>query len=144
MMNQLLLIAIVGGQRVALRACEVQSVIELEGLTPVPRAPAHVAGLSALRSRVLTVIDCRASLGLPGSEARRAAAVVEHQGHFYALLVDRVEDVVEVRSEPAPVRAGLGPGWERVSLGMVEAGDEALLLIDVAAMIGGPDEARAA
>ena len=57
-MNQLLLIVNIAGQMVALRADDVQSVIELDSLIAVPRAPAHIAGLSALRSRLLTVIDC--------------------------------------------------------------------------------------
>ena len=60
-MNQLLLIVSVAGGRVAFPAAKVESVVELDALSPVPRAPAHVAGLSALRSRVLTVIDCVAA-----------------------------------------------------------------------------------
>ena len=50
-MNQLLLIVSIAGSRVALPAAAVESVVELEALIPVPRAPAHIAGLSALRSR---------------------------------------------------------------------------------------------
>ena len=63
-------------------------------------------GLSALRSRVLTVIDCMRSLELGEtdcSDGIREAAVVELDGHHYALIVDLVEDVVESR-----VRAGAG------------------------------------
>ena len=40
--------------------------------------------------------------------------MVELDGHHYALIVDLVEDVVEALSEPLPVRAAMGPGWERV------------------------------
>ncbi len=59
--------------------------------------------------------------------------MVELEGHHYALIVDIVEDVVEALSEPLPVRAAMGPGWERVSQGMVETEDGPLLLVDVAA-----------
>ena len=41
---------------------KVEAVVELEGITPAPCAAPHVAGLSALRSRVLTVIDGLAAL----------------------------------------------------------------------------------
>ena len=59
--------------------------------------------------------------------------------------VDAVEDVVEPLSEPAPIRAAMGEGWERVSLGMVETEEGPLLLVDVAALIAGPGaESRAA
>jgi purine-binding chemotaxis protein CheW len=60
------------------------------------------------------------------------------------LIVDLVEDVVEAVSEPSPVRAAMGPGWERVAKGMVETEEGPLLLVDVAALIAGVAEAKAA
>ena len=144
-MNQLLLIVTIAGERVALPAAAVESVVELDTLIPVPRAAPHVAGLSALRSRVLTVIDCKRSLDLGESDCSqgiREAAVVELDGHHYALIVDVVEDVVEAISDPSPVRAAMGEGWDRVSEGMVETEAGPLLLVDVGALISA--EARAA
>lgn len=145
-MNELLLVAKIGGERVALPASAVESVVELDTLIPVPRAAPHVAGLSALRSRVLTVIDCTRSLELKASDQStrvREAVVIELDGHHYALTVDMVEDVLEATSEPSPVRAGMGSGWERVSTGIVETEQGPLLLLDVAALVAGP-EAKAA
>jgi purine-binding chemotaxis protein CheW len=54
-----------------------------------------------------------------------------------------VEDVIEALSEPTPVRAAMGEGWERASLGMVETETGPLLLVDVSALIAG-SEAKAA
>jgi purine-binding chemotaxis protein CheW len=112
-MADLLLIVRLAGRRIALPARDVEAVVELDGLTPVPGAAAHVAGLSALRSRVLTVIDSRASLGLEpdGQGGLAEAIVVPSGGHTYALLVDQVEDVVEAQAEAAPVKAPPGGGW---------------------------------
>jgi purine-binding chemotaxis protein CheW len=96
---------------------------------------------------VLTVICCRRSLGLSRPELLDGileAAVTEVDGHHYALIVDGVEDVLEATSDPAPVRAAMGPGWERVSSGMVETDEGALLLIDVEGLVAGPDAARQA
>ena len=147
-MNELLLIVTIAGSRVALPAAAVEAVVELDTLIPVPRAPAHVAGLSALRSRVLTVIDTLRSLELGDSDCSdgiREAAVVELDGHHYALLVDVVEDVIEALSDPSPIRAAMGAGWERASKGMVETEEGPLLLLDIEALIAGPSqEARAA
>lgn len=142
-MTGLLLVVRIADRRIALRAAEVHSVIELDALTPVPRAPGHVAGLSALRSRVLTVIDCRRSLELEpraAADARPKAAVVEFEGHLYALLVDEVEDVVEARSDCTPLRTALGHGWGRAALGMIESDGGPLLLLAVAGLIAGPHE----
>lgn len=147
-MNALLLIVTIAGQRVAFPAESVESVVELDTLIPVPRAAPHIAGLSALRSRVLTVIDCMRSLELGVTDCAdgiREAAVIELDGHHYALLVDSVDDVVDALSDPVAIRAAMGRGWERVSHGLVETAEGPLLLIDVAALIIGPAaEARAA
>ena len=105
-MNELLLVVTIAGERVALPAAAVESVVELDTLIPVPRAAPHVAGLSALRSRVLTVIDCMRSLELGDtdcSDGIREAAVVELDGHHYALIVDHGR-----RRRRGAVRAGAG------------------------------------
>lgn len=141
-MSALLLVVTVAGQRVAFAAEAVESVVELDTLIPVPRAAPHIAGLSALRSRVLTVVDCRRSLELGEAELLngiREAAVVELDGHHYALIVDLVEDVIEALSDPVPVRAAMDAGWERVSLGMVETETGPLLLVDVAGLVAGAE-----
>ena len=145
-MNELLLIVTIAGSRVAFPAAKVESVVELDALSPVPRAAAHVAGLSALRSRVLTVIDCQRSLELGSTDLSglREAAVVEVDGHHYALTVDAVEDVVEALSDPQPLRAAMEAGWERVGLGLIETEEGPLLLVDIAALIAGPTSDRAA
>lgn len=146
-MSQQLLIVTIAGRRVALRSLDIQSLIELDTLVPVPRAAAHVAGLSALRSRMLTVIDSTVSLGLVREQApgnKQEAMVVEYEGHFYALLVDDVQDVTEAWSDPLPVDADLGPGWQQAAAGVVETAEGPLLLLDIARIIEGQPVARAA
>jgi purine-binding chemotaxis protein CheW len=146
-MSELILIVTIAGRRVALRTLEVQSLIELDTLAPVFRAAPHVAGLSALRSRMLTVIDCKVSLGQACESSPRPhqeAVVVEYAGHFYALLVDDVDDVTRSLSDLKAVDADLGNGWKQASKGMIETRDGPLLLLDIASLIEGPPIARAA
>ncbi len=140
----LVLIVRVAGHAVAIRADAVSSVVELDEIAPVPRAAPHIAGLAALRSRVLTVIDTYAAIGLPrpGSDSREAV-VVELDGHHYALTVDSVDDVVEATAETDATRTPLKDGWARVAAGTIEADGAMLLLIDVAALIAGPQAAAA-
>lgn len=139
-MAELLLVVRLAGERVALAAAEVDSVVEIDSLIPVPGAAGHVAGLAALRSRVLTVIDCLASLDpsrrLPAGAAEAVMAVVD--GHPYALLVEGVEDVVEAEGERQPAAASLAGGWRRIGRATIEAGGDLLLLADVEALIAGP------
>jgi purine-binding chemotaxis protein CheW len=137
---ELLLIVRLGGERIALPAAEVESVVEIEALTPVPGAAGHVAGLAALRSRVLTVIDCLASLdparSLSAGHTEAVMAVMD--GHPYALLVEAVEDVVEASGERQSPAASLVGGWRRIGRATVEADGDLLLLADIEALIAGP------
>jgi len=138
-MNDLLLIVTLAGERVACLAGHVESVVEIESVTPAPGTARHVAGLSALRSRVLTVIDCIAALdlGCALTDGVREAIVVELDGHPYALLVDEVEDVIAFSGVIQPLRAAPSAGWARVARGMVEADGRLLLLVDPAALVEG-------
>lgn len=146
-MNDMLLLVMLAGRRAALPAAQVNSVIELTEVTPVPRTAAHVAGLAALRSRPLTVIDCAAALGIGTSAAdwhRQRAVVVEHDGHLYGLLVDGADDIVAALDDPSPLGADPGPGWQAAALGRVETEEGAVLLLDVAALIAGSENSLAA
>lgn len=143
-MSALYLIVTIDGEKVAIPASDVQSVVELEGLTPVPGAAPHIVGLSALRSRVLTVVDCRRALGLPDRDMDcREAIVVRVGGHLYALLVDRVDDVVEIETEIAPVSTVLGQGWAHAARGVIEVEGGICLLLDPAALVDAPSREAA-
>ena len=138
-MAELFLVVTIAEERVAIRSAEVESVIEVETVTPVPGAAPHVAGLTALRSRVFTAIDCRTALE-PGERIARVrdAIVVRVDGHSYALLVDGADDVVEGSSDVAAPPAGLRGGWARIACGCVAAPGGLLLLVDPAALVTGP------
>ena len=81
-MNELLLMCMIAGRRAAIPAIRVQSVIEIDEITPIPGAPSFIRGLTALRSQALTVIDCTVALGLEPGEtpAQQRAAVVDIEG----------------------------------------------------------------
>lgn len=141
-MNELLVIAQIAGRRCALRADDVQSVIELGEISPVPRTEAYVAGITALRSQALTVIDSRLALGFDESRwpTDRRAAAVNVGGYPYAVLVDAIEDVTTSASELRQVSGGFGEEWSRVAKGMIETGIGPALLIDLPLLIAGPGD----
>ena len=130
-MRELMLMCSIAGRRAAIPASAIRSVIEIEDVTPIPGTPPHIAGLTALRSQALTVIDCRVALGFAPLEqvVGARAAVVEHEGHPYALLVDEAHDVGEALSEPREVPGGFGEGWRHAAKGLIEtAGGPALTI----------------
>ena len=105
-MNELLLVVTIAGERVALPAAAVESVVELDTLIPVPRAAPHVAGLSALRSRVLTVIDCMRSLEL--GDDRLLGRHSRSRGRRARRPSLRADRRSRRRRGRSPVRAGAG------------------------------------
>ncbi len=141
-MNELLLIAGIAGRRCAFKAGQVQSVIDVGRITPIPCAPDYIVGLAALRSQALTVIDCRRVIGEDPAnfESELRAPVVGVNGHSYALIVDKVEDIAESTSEAEAVLGGFGAEWTRVADGMIETTEGPVLLMDVSAIITPPGE----
>lgn len=139
----LYLITRLGDTRLVLDAHHVGSVIEVERIAPVPSLPPHVAGLCALRSRVLTVIDAGEALGLgPVDRTAPIAAACTVDGHEYAFLFDEVDDVVEAGApEPCPV--ALAATWAQAALGLVRVDGVSMLLVDPGALIAGPARAAA-
>ena len=140
-MDSLKLIARIAGQRIALTADAVESVVEIEAITPVPLAPPHVAGLAALRSRVLTVIDSYAALELgqsprdglmPGGRRRRSTTISTACWSTRSRMSPRSR-ASPIRSTPASRAAGRMPrsAWSSMTA-------QALLLLDPARIVAGP------
>jgi purine-binding chemotaxis protein CheW len=152
MTAQLLIIVQIAGRRCALSALDVKSVIEIGAVTPIPRTPGYIAGITALRSQALTVIDCRRALGLGGAlgsdvagadwPTDHRAAVIAEGGHAYALMVDRIEDITTAIGEAGQVPGGFGAEWSRVAIGMIETLAGPALLIDLPTLLAGPEAAR--
>ena len=136
-MSELLLVVTIGGERVALPAAAVESVVELDALIPVPRAPAHVAGLSALRSRVLTIIDVPALIRrMPTPAAERGYAIIaDISGHSYGLMVDAVHDICQLPEGELPLRGQLDQAWGPYARGIVEQNGLPYLLVSLASFV---------
>jgi len=139
-MDNLYLIARIAGTRVALRCAVIESVVVIGETVDVPGAPPHVAGLFALRSRVLTLIDPHVVVGLcPATiAAGQRAIVIEIGGHGYALLADQIEDVCFIEAAETAVKGRLGDGWGRLADTVVEHQGATLLVVDPERLISTP------
>lgn len=89
----------------------VQEINRLMDFTKVPQAPEYVMGIMNLRGQIVTVIDLSNRLGLPTSELKdeNRNIIVNDQGEYIGLLVDRISDVVRTdidRIEPPPSNMG--------------------------------------
>lgn len=143
MSRQLFLIARIAGQSVAIDAERVESVVDIGEIVAVPRAHAHVRGLAALRSRVVTVIDTSAALGVPmQAEGAGRAVITLVDGHHYAMLVDALDDIAPFECQPVAASVPLRGAWAQAGRGLVERDGEPVLVIDLAALIPGVAQDR--
>lgn len=138
-MNSLLVMTLIAGRRCAFLAPDVQSVIEVGTITPVPRTPDYIVGLTAMRSQALTVLDCRTAIGFNAAEFTldHRAIVTGFDGDAYALRVDAIEDICSAISEPGDIPGGFGKQWSKVATGLVETRIGPALMLNLEALIGG-------
>lgn len=136
-MTMLVLIATIGGQRVAIDAAKIESVVDLWQIVPVPLSADHVLGLAAVRSRVLTVIDAAIAAGLPSTWLGNRALVIETGGHSYALCVDAVDDVAAPLGDPQPFDGSAGANWTGIASATIDTEFGFALLIDPDRLVGG-------
>ena len=89
-----------GAHQYGIDARRVQEVLGACEVSPLPLAPRGVRGLVNLRGQIVTAIDPRVLLDVPGrTPARSPHLVVTHGAAPVSLLVDAVGDVERVSDE---------------------------------------------
>lgn len=131
----LFLLARIGGRGLAIDAAEVDSVIDIGAVVPAPGAPDTVVGIAALRSRVVTVVDTWAALGLPTAQRSPRAVVTRVDGHDYAMLFESVEDIAELDATPLANGMALDRVWSAAATGVVNHKGEPMLAISLAGLV---------
>jgi purine-binding chemotaxis protein CheW len=74
----------------------VQEINKMMEMTTVPQSPEYVNGILNLRGQIVTVIDLGGKLGLTPTQISDTSRniIVNSQGEYIGLLVDRIGDVV--------------------------------------------------
>lgn len=140
MTENLFLFATIAGTPIAIRAAEIEAVVRLGDIVPIQRVPAHVRGLAALRSRVLTVIDIESRIfGRPMPIGERPLAVVsEVSAHTYGLLVETVSDICEASGGVQPIQGRIDRYWSPFATALVEREGRSHLLLRVSDFVSAP------
>ncbi|WP_019567820.1 chemotaxis protein CheW [Thioalkalivibrio sp. ALMg13-2] len=91
----------------AIDVLQVQEVLKVTEIAPVPGVPDYILGIINLRGNVVTVIDARRRMGLDDRESDEASRIViiDVDNQNVGILVDSVSEVVRISPdsvEPAP------------------------------------------
>lgn len=113
---------------------QVQEVLRVSEIAPVPGAPHYVLGIINLRGNVVTVIDTRIRLGLTTSEVTDSTRIVIIEGarHVVGILVDCVAEVVDLALSEVETAPNVGSDESAQYIqGVASRDDELLILVDL-------------
>lgn len=96
-----------GEETYGVNVMQVQEVLRVTEIAPVPGAPDYVLGIINLRGNVVTVLDTRKRFGMEtrDSDDSSRILIIESAEQVVGILVDSVSEVVYLRAseiEPAP------------------------------------------
>jgi purine-binding chemotaxis protein CheW len=113
---------------------QVQEVLRITEIAPVPGAPSYVLGIINLRGSVVTVIDTRSRFGLMPKETDDLSRIiiVEVNGNVIGMLVDSVAEVVYLhQSEIDTAPSVSNDDSSRFIQGVCSREDYLLIIVDV-------------
>ena len=113
---------------------QIQEVLRVSEIAPVPGAPSYVLGIINLRGNVVTVLDTRSRFGLVPKEIDDSSRIViiESEKQVVGILVDSVAEVVELRSSEIDSAPNVGnEDSSRYIQGVASRDDDLLILVDL-------------
>jgi len=122
------------GETYGIEVTQVQEVLRVPEIAPVPGAPDYVLGIINLRGHVVTVIDTRRRFGLPPAEHTDQTRIViaESEGRVFGMLVDSVAEVMDLRRSQIDSAPTVGNEEAAPYLqGVAQVDGELVILIDL-------------
>lgn len=113
---------------------QVQEVLRVAEIAPVPGAPHYVLGIINLRGNVVTVIDTRTRFGLPQAEIDDLSRiiVIESEAQVVGILVDSVAEVVDLNSSEIDSAPNVGnEDSSRYIQGVASRDNNLLIVVDL-------------
>lgn len=91
---------IIGDEHYGIDVLDVQEVIKPGNITSIPTAKEHIWGMINLRGQIVTVISLRGLLHYPHDYLEQCMKIIiRYKGDLYALVVDKILDVIDVDLE---------------------------------------------
>jgi len=113
---------------------QVQEVLRMTEIAPVPGAPGCVIGIINLRGNVVTVVDARELFGLVRNDStdQTRIMIVEINKLIVGLLVDSVAEVINIQNSEIDSAPSIGNDENsRYIQGVYSKNGEILILVDL-------------
>lgn len=134
-----------GDEKYGINVMQVQEVLRVTEIAPVPGAPTYVLGIINLRGNVVTVIDTRNRFGLMSKDTDDASRIViiETESHIIGILVDSVAEVVEMRASEMETAPNVGnEETSKYIQGVTGRDNELLILVDLNKFLSDEEKAE--
>lgn len=121
-------------EKYGINVMQVQEVLRVTEIAPVPGAPDYVLGIINLRGNVVTVIDTRQRFGLESRELDDSSriVIVESSDQVVGILVDSVAEVIDLQLSEIESAPNVGTeDSSRFIQGVASQQDELLIIIDL-------------
>ena len=121
-------------EKYGINVMQVQEVLRVSEIAPVPGAPDYVLGIINLRGNVVTVIDTRKRFGLIPKEMDDSTRIViiESDDQVVGILVDSVAEVVDLRVSEMEAAPNVGTEESAKFIqGVASHDSELLILVDL-------------
>ncbi len=113
---------------------QVQEVLRVSEIAPVPGAPEYVLGIINLRGNIVTVVDTRQRFGLRSKELDDLSRIIiiEVSSNVIGILVDSVAEVVYLSASSMESAPNVGSGENsRYIQGVCNRENQLLILVDL-------------
>ncbi|MFN4262307.1 MAG: chemotaxis protein CheW [Thioalkalivibrionaceae bacterium] len=123
-----------GGETYAIDVLQVQEVLKVPEIAPVPGAPSFILGIINLRGNVVTVLDARSRMGLDPQEPDDASRIViiDIGDQNVGVLVDSVAEVVQIAADAIDATPEVGNDESaRFIRGVTNTDDGLIIIINV-------------
>ena len=122
---------VLGNERYAISITDVEEIIRLTEITPVPKAPDFIEGIINLRGRVIPVADLkkRINLGEATYDDKTRIIVVMLNDKRMGLIIDKVEEIIRIESDNIEQAPALTTNMDASYIEGVAKTDKAMIII---------------
>jgi purine-binding chemotaxis protein CheW len=127
-----------GNEQYGINIMDVEGIVKIEDVRPLPNAPAYVEGIFNLRGEIIPVINLHRRFNIQHAELSEedqllsGFVIINVNDRHLAIMIDKVARVVTISSEqiqpPPQVISGIGTEYIQ---GVVSEEDHYLIILDI-------------